>query len=139
MNYNIYAEFMHNKGMPHGENDVLMDFLAKKWVLDGYEVMQKLDDYRHTWGLMAVSGLAALLYHDRGTGTYRDTSLNSCPCVYEPSLTAVCLDLNGLKQCSASPARGQNLTTFPSNFTFLLWPRDPVMDSGQPPRQIRGL
>ena len=66
MNYNIYAEFMHNKGMPHNENDVLMDFLAKKWVLDGYEVMQKLDDYRHTWGLMAISWLAALVYQ---TGT----------------------------------------------------------------------
>ena len=31
-----------------------MDFLAKKWVLDGYEVMQKLGDYRHSWGLMAT-------------------------------------------------------------------------------------
>ena len=66
MNYNIYAEFMHNKGIPHGENDVLMDFLAKTWVLDGYEVMQELGDYRHTWGLMAISGLAALVYQ---TGT----------------------------------------------------------------------
>ena len=62
MNYNIYAEFMHKKGIPHGENDVLMDFLAKTWVLDGYEVMQELGDYRHTWGLMAISGLAALVY-----------------------------------------------------------------------------
>ena len=23
-------------------------------VLDGYEVMQKLGDYRHSWGLMAI-------------------------------------------------------------------------------------
>ena len=72
MNYNIYAEFMHNKGIAHGENDVLMDFLAKTWVLDGYEVMQELGDYRHTWGLMAISGLAALVYQ---TGTPETTGM----------------------------------------------------------------